>query len=153
MRGNLAHIDISVSSPEAAIRFYDAFFTALGYTRTDYDHPDWKGPNPRRASWAMMLPDGSHMGFEVRPSSAEEKDRRYNRYEPGPHHMAFQADSPGQVDQVYKAMVSVDAEVLDPPVDYGGTPGYGKSYYAVFFADPDGFKLEVVYVPKESPPV
>ena len=29
--------------------------------------------------------------------------------------------------------------VVDPPADY---PDYGEGYYAVFFTDPDGLKLE-----------
>ena len=38
----------------------------------------------------------------------------------------------------------VGATVLDPPAEY---PQYGPGYYAVFFADPDGIKLECVYLP------
>ncbi len=34
--------------------------------------------------------------------------------------------------------------VLDTPAEY---PHYGESYYAVFFADPDGMKLELVHYP------
>ena len=30
-------------------------------------------------------------------------------------------------------------KVVDPPADY---PEYGEGYYAVFFLDPDGLKLE-----------
>jgi hypothetical protein len=41
--------------------------------------------------------------------------------------------------------------VLDPPADYSGQQGYGAGYYAVFFADPDGVKLEVVYEPRTNP--
>ena len=33
--------------------------------------------------------------------------------------------------------------ILDPPQEYAYTPGY----YAVFFADPDGMKLELVHIP------
>lgn len=42
-------------------------------------------------------------------------------------------------------------EVLDAPAEYGGLSGYGKRYYAAFFADPDGVKLEVCYVPAPNP--
>jgi catechol 2,3-dioxygenase-like lactoylglutathione lyase family enzyme len=34
------------------------------------------------------------------------------------------------------------ATILDPPTEY---PAYGAGYYAVFFADPDGLKLEFVH--------
>ena len=40
--------------------------------------------------------------------------------------------------------VEIGATILDPPAEYGYTPGY----YAVFFADPDGIKLEVVFEPE-----
>ncbi len=36
------------------------------------------------------------------------------------------------------------ATVLDAPADY---PQYRPGYYAEFFADPDGLKLEYVYTP------
>ena len=32
--------------------------------------------------------------------------------------------------------------IVDPPADY---PSYGEGYYAVFFEDPDGMKLEGMY--------
>ena len=41
--------------------------------------------------------------------------------------------------------------MLDPPVDYSGHPAYGPGYYAAFFADPDGVKLEVVHLPSQNP--
>ena len=34
--------------------------------------------------------------------------------------------------------------ILDAPAEY---PQYGPNYYAVFFADPDGMKLELVHFP------
>ena len=37
-------------------------------------------------------------------------------------------------------------EQLDPPAEY---PQYALGYYAVFFADPDGLKLEFVHMPSE----
>ena len=39
-------------------------------------------------------------------------------------------------------LLGLDAEVLDPPGIHNNQPGY----YAVFFRDPDGFKLEVVHL-------
>jgi len=34
--------------------------------------------------------------------------------------------------------------ILDAPAEY---PEYAPGYYAVFFADPDGLKLEFVHTP------
>ena len=149
--GPLSHIDISVGHPEKAIPFYAAFFGALGYRRWNVAMPEWQGPNPSRATWGIKYPNGARFGVELRPARAESRDRRYDRYEPGPHHLAFHAESRAVVDQVHRAMLSVGATVLDAPTDYGGQPGYDEGYYAVFFENPDGQKLEVVHIPRENP--
>lgn len=149
--GPLSHIDISVGYPERSIPFYHALLTTLGYRRWSLSDPEWSGPNPRRATWSIRCADGSSFGIEVRPSRPDSRDRRYDRYEPGPHHIAFHADSNALVDRVHEAVVAVGGEVLDPPREYGGHPAYGEQYYAVFFADPDGVKLEVCYVRAGNP--
>ena len=61
--------------------------------------------------------------------------------------MAFHADGPETVNRVHAIIVAAGAEVLDPPTDYSGDPAYGDGYYAAFYADPDGMKLEVAYIP------
>jgi glyoxylase I family protein len=145
------HIDISIGYPEKSIPFYAAFFESLGYRRWEIDAPAWRGPNPKRATWLTTHSDGSQFGVEVRPAREKSRDRAYDRYEPGPHHIAFHAASCEGVDKVHAAMLAVGADVLDPPTEYGGEPGYGKAYYAAFYADPDGMKVEVAYVPKANP--
>lgn len=149
--GPLSHIDISVGYPERAIPFYDALLTGLGYKRWRISAPEWSGENPSRATWGIRFGDGAVFGIEVRPAREASRDRRYDRYEPGPHHIAFHADSEAQVDRVHEAVCAVGGEVLDPPAEYGGQQGYGDQYYAVFFADPDGVKLEVCYVASTNP--
>ena len=141
----------NTSYPDRSIPFYHAFLIALGYRRWNVSSPEWAGDHPARASWGKKYSDGSRFDIEVRPSAAESRDRRYNRYEPGPHHLAFHAESDAQVDRVYAAVVSVGGEVLDAPQNYAGRDGYGEYYYAAFFADPDGLKLEVCYVPSANP--
>jgi hypothetical protein len=47
------------------------------------------------------------------------------------------------VDRLHEFLLSIGATVLDPPADY---PPYRDGYYAVFFSDPDGLKLEFVHV-------
>ena len=74
-----------------------------------------------------------------------------DRYEPGPHHIAFHADSDAMVDRVYVAALAAGGDILDAPTNYGGQSGYGDYYYAVFFANPGGVKLEVCYVPTANP--
>lgn len=149
--GPLSHIDISVGYPERSIPFYEALLTSLGYRRWIVDAPDWSGPTPRRATWSIRCADGSVFGIEVRPSRPESRDRRYDRYEPGPHHLAFHADSEATVNGVHEAVLRAGGQVLDPPHEYGGHPAYGEQYYAAFFSDPDGVKLEVCFVKVSNP--
>jgi glyoxylase I family protein len=146
--GSLAHIDFSVGDPDRSIPFYAALLEALGYRRRRGLAPAWDGPHPTRATWFLEDEDGG-IAFEIdlRPARPGSGGRRYDRYEPGPHHIAFHAASRAAVDAVHGAMVGLGASVLDPPVDYSGQPGYEEGYYAAFFADPDGFKVEVVYLP------
>lgn len=148
--GPLAHIDISVGYPEKSILFYSALLEGLGYRRWEIDSPDWRDPNPQRATWSIQYGDTFHFGIEVRPARKHSRDRRYDRYEPGPHHFAFHADSPETVRRVHEAMVAVGADVLDPPHDYSEQPAYCKGYYAAFYADPDGMKLEVAHIPPQN---
>jgi catechol 2,3-dioxygenase-like lactoylglutathione lyase family enzyme len=140
MSGFLSHIDFSVGDPAASIRFYQALLEPLGYRRWRSDAEQWQEPNPTRAAWTIGYPDGTTFGIDLRPAL---KPRRYDRYEPGPHHIAFDAPTHALVDGVYASMQRIGADILDPPAEYGGQRGYGSHYYAVFIADPDGVKLEV----------
>jgi glyoxylase I family protein len=147
----LSHIDISVGYPERSIVFYHAFLTALGFRRWNIAAPEWSGDKPTRASWGKHYDGGARFDIEVRPATDARRDLRYDRYAPGPHHLAFHAESDAAVDQVHAAIVTIGGEVLDAPKNYAGRPGYGDYYYAAFFADPDGVKLEVCYVPSANP--
>jgi len=151
LTGPLTHIDISVGYPERSIPFYAAFFESLGYRRWTISNPEWQEPNPQRATWGLKYPGGARFDVEVRPARAEGRDRRYDRYEPGPHHLAFHAANREVVDRVHEAMLEVGAVVLDPPTDYSGQAGYTDGYYAVFVEDPDGVKLEVAFIPPANP--
>jgi catechol 2,3-dioxygenase-like lactoylglutathione lyase family enzyme len=150
IRGALSHIDLTITDSLRSIPFYTAFFEAIGYRRFNVDLPEFRGENPQRAAWFYRYPSGSYFGIEVRPANPASRHKSHDRYAPGLHHMAFHAESREHVDRVYSAMVAAGATVLDPPADYSG-PHYSPGYYAVFFADPDGLKLEVVYEPRSNP--
>jgi catechol 2,3-dioxygenase-like lactoylglutathione lyase family enzyme len=59
--------------------------------------------------------------------------------------LAFHAPDRDAVDRFYEKLRGLGVEILDPPAEY---PRYAQTgYYAVFFADPDGIKLELVHIP------
>ena len=151
VQGPLSHIDMTIRDPDRSIPFYAAFFEALGWKRFEVALPDFAGESPTRAAWFVQYGSGAFFGIEVRPASGDGLDKSHDRYAPGLHHMAFHAESPEAVDRIHAAMTASDATVLDPPTDYSGQSGYSAGYYAAFYADPDGIKLEVVYEPLTNP--
>ena len=68
--------------------------------------------------------------------------RRRASSSPGLHHLAWAAESREDVDALHDLLRGIGATILDAPADY---PRYGPTYYAVFFADPDGLKREFVF--------
>lgn len=81
--------------------------------------------------------------IKITVADPDSPNKFHDRYSPGFHHLAFNADSRERVDSLYKLVQEIGATVLDPPAEYQYSPGY----YAVFFADPDGLKLELVHMP------
>lgn len=132
MRGLVHHIDLTVTNKQRSRRFYDAVLGFLGYRRSaDYDHgSDWDRAGEPFHSIGII---------EARGDGAA---RVHDRTSPGLHHLAWAAESREDVDALHDLLCDIRAEVLDPPADY---PRYGATYYAVFFADPDGLKLEFVF--------
>ena len=135
MRGWVHHIDLSVSDLERSAAFYDAVLGFLGYRR-GRTAATW-------IDWDMGAPHGA-ASVAIRLARS---DRRHDRYSCGLHHLAWIAHSREDVDRLHELLVGIGATILDPPVDY---PHYRDGYYALFFADPDGLKLEFVHTPLDQ---
>ena len=71
----------------------------------------------------------------------------YDRYAVGVHHLAFEAPSREVVDVSWHFVVAEGVETESAPKEF---PHYAPGYYAAFFYDPDGIKLEVVYEPTRA---
>jgi glyoxylase I family protein len=136
MRGSINHLDLTVTDPSASLSFYEAVLGFMGYVRVDthargYDF-DLRGP-------------GGFCSIGIMRAQGDGAGQRHDRYAPGLHHVAWSAGSRADVDRLYDLLREIGAQILDPPAVY---PRYGDDYYAVFFADPDGLKLEYVHWPK-----
>ncbi len=59
-----------------------------------------------------------------------------------PVHVAFAADSPGQVDAFYAAAIAAGGRENGAP---GIRPEYSPGYYGAFVLDPDGNNVEAVH--------
>jgi catechol 2,3-dioxygenase-like lactoylglutathione lyase family enzyme len=75
-----------------------------------------------------------------------ERPTPHDRYEVGLHHVAFEASSRSAVDERERWLREVGAQIESPAREYA----YSLGYYAVFFYDPDGIKLEIVHVPRHA---
>ncbi len=136
IRGSVSHVDLTVTQLALSVPFYDHVLCKLGYKRL----PEAGAGAP---CWGVTDAAGGVFSIALKPAMLESATRRHNRYAPGLHHLAFHADSRADVDAFYDYVREIGATVLDVPTEYGYTPGY----YAVFFADPDGLKFEVVHEP------
>ncbi|MEK7125480.1 MAG: VOC family protein [Patescibacteria group bacterium] len=122
----LGHIKISVSDFAKSRRFYGQFFNFIGY-KIVKDKPDGAG-------WTS--PAG--FGFWIEPAKVGNHPYKFGA--PGWHHFCFKAQSREQVDRLYNEfIIPNNIQVFDAPAAY---PQYTPDYYAVFFADPEGMKLE-----------
>ena len=135
-RGAIHHLDLTVTDPRASARFYECVLGHMGYTRArDYDD----GIDFDRTD--------AGNGFVSIGLVRAREPLPHSRFRPGLHHVAWSAESREDVDALHAKLIDTGATILDPPADY---PEYCDGYYAVFFADPDGLKLEFVYQPPGS---
>jgi catechol 2,3-dioxygenase-like lactoylglutathione lyase family enzyme len=128
------HVDLVVSSIERSLPFYTELLGPLGYHRVG-EVVGERG----ETIWYISGP-GTSIGLREAQSETEEP---YDRYRVGLHHLAFEAESRAQVDDRADWVREQGLEVETEPQEYTYLPGY----YAVFFYDPDGLKLEIVHVP------
>jgi glyoxylase I family protein len=126
------HVDLVVSSIERSLPFYTQLLGPLGFHSVN----EVEGERGETI-WYISGP-GTSIG--LRESQVD--DVAFDRYRVGLHHLAFEADSRGEVDECAE-WARGHTELESEPQEYSYMPGY----YAVFFYDPDGLKLEVVHVP------
>ena len=132
--GGIHHVDLVVSSIERSLTFYRELLAPLGFHRIG----EVEGERGETI-WYLSGP-GSSIGLREAQS---EREQPLDRYEVGLHHLALEASSRAAVDERAAWLRSHGAEIESGPEEYGYSPGY----YAVFFFDPDGIKLEIVHVP------
>lgn len=136
-RGLINHLDLTVSDLVVSSAFYDKVLGKIGYTRSS----QYAGEVP---CWELASADSAFsIGLHVATSSD-----LHDRFSVGLHHLAFHLPSRAEVDEIYDFLLREKVRILDKPAEYDYTPGY----YALFFADPDGIKLELVHEPRLARP-
>ena len=84
--------------------------------------------------------------FWIAAADARGRKRKHRKGDIGFHHYAFELASRKAVDDLGVFLEQLGFDVADPPGTYNGD----DQYYAVFFNDPDGMRLEaMVYGPEK----
>jgi catechol 2,3-dioxygenase-like lactoylglutathione lyase family enzyme len=127
------HLVLSVGDFARSKEFYGKLLRFLGF-KLKHDYDDMAGwSNGKTLLW-------------IAAADAQGKRRKYRKGDIGFHHYAFELSSRSDVDALGAFLEKNDMTVLDPPGEY-----YGDSYYAVYFADPDGMKLEgMIWAPPKG---
>ncbi|EOH90228.1 VOC family protein [Enterococcus pallens] len=133
------HLHITVEDIAVSERFYDQLFTILGW---DITHK-YKGDLPHMD---MSVVEYMHedLDFAICSPKTELKNQHIDVRTPKAiQHFAFAAESKQAIDDFYEELSQLDVTILHNEARY-----YDKiapNYYAVFFEDPNGIRLEVFY--------
>lgn len=119
----LDHIDLRVNDLKRAQKFYSKLLPALGFVR-----------DRSSGRWGIFYAAGGNkpeafFGFT-----------QNRRHQPNDTRIAFWADSRAEVDRLARLVRKAGAKNVEGPQIY---PQYSRGYYACFFEDPDGNKLEI----------
>ncbi len=118
------HVDLRVASVAAVRPFYDAFLKPFGF----------RG-KPQADGSVVYVRVAQHA---VREGFALLEDPGHR---PNATRLAFAAASPAEVDRIAEIARRAGARAFEPPAE---CPEIGPHYYAAFFEDPAGNRLEVV---------
>jgi len=119
------HIDLRVLDLPAALPLYDALMPELGLTGVRIGE-GWK----------------TFVGEREQPGNAFLPIQEDPRHVPNANRMAFWVESREEVERLARLVTAVGATVESGPRE---CPEYSATYYAVFFEDASGNKLEVYY--------
>ncbi len=129
----LHHVDLRVSNYRRSVGFYNGVLLPLGFRRGHI----------KEETVTYYLRGQTSIG--IRPLKKRRvSDVSYSYKRAGLHHVAISVLKKRDVDEFYQLLRDRNLNVLYPPRKYDR---YAKGYYSVFFLDPDGIELEVVYWP------
>jgi glyoxylase I family protein len=128
------HLDLVVTDLERSLEFYNGLLEPLGFVRNS----EIEGERGERV---VYIGGTGGASVSLRQAQSDAHPTPYERYAVGIHHVAFFADSREVVDERARWLRERGATIESEPAEYDYTPGY----YAVFFYDPDGIKLEIVH--------
>ena len=123
------HIYVTVRHLERSQQSYDRAMKVLGFR---------KAVRPLAGGDLHVHYYNRSIQYTLRP--AAEHTRDHDPYSPGLHHLCLRVADREAVDRAASDLQAAGIDATEPH-DY---PEYHPDYYATFFSDPDGIRLEVV---------
>jgi glyoxylase I family protein len=128
----VGHVDLVCRDLERSLEFYARVFGPLGLQPPVL----FDGERGEQIHY-LRFPTAGSGSVGLRQAREEQP---FELYAPGLHHLALAVETRDEVDAAHAAAVAAGAGILHAPRLW---PQYGAAYYATFFLDPDGFRLEV----------
>jgi catechol 2,3-dioxygenase-like lactoylglutathione lyase family enzyme len=127
------HLVLSVGDFDRSKEFYKKLLGFLGF-KLKYEYGDMAG-------WS----NGKTL-FWIAAADSQGKAHKYRKGDIGFHHYAFELASRKDVDALGAFLEKNGMTIVDPAGEY-----YDRNYYAVYFTDPDGMKLEgMIWAPPQK---
>ncbi|HTO54603.1 MAG TPA: VOC family protein [Myxococcota bacterium] len=120
------HVYLAVTDLARSKRFYDGVMRVLGYAQAESEIAG----DPHVHYYNRQF------GFSLRPARTRTS---HDPYAPGLHHFCFRVLDERAVDRAYEELRALGVEPSAPRRH----PEYAPDYYATFFEDPDGIRLEI----------
>jgi catechol 2,3-dioxygenase-like lactoylglutathione lyase family enzyme len=123
----LDHVYVTVADLARSEAFYDPVMRLLGFR---------KGTTPIGGEPHVHY-FNRVMQYSIRPARSR---RGHDPYGPGLHHVCLRVALPADVDAAARGLGALGIAATVPRL----YPEYAPDYYATFFTDPDGIRLELV---------
>ncbi|MDB5887842.1 MAG: hypothetical protein JWM03_714 [Rhodocyclales bacterium] len=124
------HIYIAVTDLSRSEAFYDTLMTTLGFRKNSFV-----------LNGDMHIQYfNRHFGYVLRPAkSATVREPSSDACAPGMHHLCLRVDTIGDLAACAAALREAGIAATEPKHH----PEYAPDYWAIFFSDPDGTRLEI----------
>jgi catechol 2,3-dioxygenase-like lactoylglutathione lyase family enzyme len=126
----IQHVDLAVADVDRSLAFYVAVLGPLGL-REQYRVATYRGTEE-----VVYLAFGAQ-ALGLRPADGG----TYRHYAVGLEHVAFEVETPDEVDGAHERCVAAGGTIQSPPEQHYADDAEG--YYAFFAFDPDGVRVEV----------
>ena len=121
------HIYVAVSELDRSEKFYDGVMGLLGFRKNTFTNE-----GERHLQYYNR-----HFGFVLRP--ARDARAGHDPLAAGLHHFCFRVEDASAVDAVAGQFQQAGVACSAPQL----YPEYAPDYYAIYFTDPDGIRLEI----------